>query len=103
MRPLGRGCCSDARQSALNEEFMAKANTNEVPIGRLIGFEANEIADGRAVVTLAAGSQHANPMGTLRGGDLCDIEDAATGMAFHSTLSPCEYFTTIALNINFYA
>jgi len=39
----------------------AKANTNEVPIARLIGFEANEIADGRAVVTLAAGSQHANP------------------------------------------
>src|SRR5258708_9513192 len=102
MRPLGRGCCSDARQSALNEEFMAKVNTNEVPIALLIGFEANEIADGRAVVTLAAGSQHANPMGTLHGGVLCDIADAAMGMAFHSTLAPGESFTTIELKINFF-
>jgi uncharacterized protein (TIGR00369 family) len=81
---------------------MAKVNTNEVPIARLIGFEANEIADGRAVVTLAAGSQHANPMGTLHGGVLCDIADAAMGMAFHSTLAPGESFTTIELRINFF-
>ena len=81
---------------------MAKVNTNEVPIARLIGFEANEIADGRAVVTLAAGSQHANPMGTLHGGVLCDIADAAMGMAFHSTLAPGESFTTIELKINFF-
>jgi len=81
---------------------MAKVNTNEVPIARLIGFEANEIADGRAVVTLAAGSQHANPMGTLHGGVLCDIADAAMGMAFYSTLAPGESFTTIELKINFF-
>src|SRR6266853_2106620 len=81
---------------------MAKANTNEVPIALLIGFEANEIADGRAVVTLATGSQHANPMGTLHGGVLCDIADAAMGMAFHSTLAPGESFTTIELKINFF-
>jgi acyl-coenzyme A thioesterase PaaI-like protein len=67
---------------------MKNANMNEVPIARLIGFEANEIADGRAVVTLAAGPQHANPMGTLHAGVLCDIADAAMGMAFHSTLAP---------------
>ena len=81
---------------------MAKVNTNEVAIGRLIGFEANEIADGRAVVTLAAGPQHANPMGTLHGGVLCDIADAAMGMAFHSTLAPGESFTTIELKISFF-
>jgi len=81
---------------------MQNANVNEVPIARLIGFEANEIADGRAVVTLAAGSQHANPMGTLHGGVLCDIADAAMGMAFHSTLAPGESFTTIELKISFF-
>jgi uncharacterized protein (TIGR00369 family) len=81
---------------------MKNANMNEVPIARLIGFEANEIADGRAVVTLAAGSQHANPMGTLHGGVLCDIADAAMGMAFASTLVPGESFTTIELKINFF-
>lgn len=81
---------------------MANVNTSDVPIARLIGFEANEIANGRAIVTLAAGSQHANPMGTLHGGVLCDIADAAMGMAFASTLAPGESFTTIELKINFF-
>jgi uncharacterized protein (TIGR00369 family) len=62
---------------------------------RLIGFQAKEIKDGRASVTLAAGPQHANPMGTLHGGILCDIADAAMGMAFASTLAPEESFTTV--------
>jgi len=74
----------------------------DVPVARLIGFEAQDIADGRAVVTLAAGQQHANPMGTLHGGILCDIADAAMGMAFASTLAPGESFTTIELKINFF-
>jgi uncharacterized protein (TIGR00369 family) len=82
--------------------FKARAETNDVPVARLIGFEVKEIGDGRAVVTLAAGQQHANPMGTLHGGILCDIADAAMGMAFASTLAPDESFTTIELKINFF-
>jgi uncharacterized protein (TIGR00369 family) len=82
--------------------FMTHAQTKDVPVARLIGFEAKEIADGRAVVTLVAGQQHANPMGTLHGGILCDIADAAMGMAFASTLASGESFTTIELKINFF-
>jgi uncharacterized protein (TIGR00369 family) len=73
-----------------------------MPVGRLIGFEIKEVTHGRAVVTLAAGSQHANPMGTLHGGILCDIADAAMGVAFASTLATGETFTTIELKINFF-
>ena len=73
-----------------------------MPVAHLIGFEAKEIAAGRATVTLAAGPQHANPMGTLHGGILCDIADAAMGMAFASTLGPAESFTTVELKINFF-
>ena len=82
--------------------FKDRAATNDVPVARLIGFEAQQIGDGQAVVTLAAGQQHANPMGTLHGGILCDIADAAMGMAFASTLAPDETFTTIELKINFF-
>src|SRR5467141_3168811 len=57
------------------------------------GFGAKEIADGRAVVRLAAGRHRANPLGTLHGGILCDIADAAMGMVFASTLAPGESFT----------
>ena len=39
-------------------------------------------------------------MGTLRGGILCDIADAAMGMAYRSTLAEGETFTTIELKIN---
>ena len=82
--------------------FRAKAKANDVPIARLIGFAAEEIADGKATVTLTTGPQHANPMGTLHGGILCDIADAAMGMAFASTLALEDSFTTVELKINFF-
>jgi uncharacterized protein (TIGR00369 family) len=40
-------------------------------------------------------------MGTLHGGILCDIADAAMGIAFASTLEDGESFTTLELKINF--
>lgn len=83
-------------------DFRERAKTSNVPVARLIGFEAKEIGDGRATVALAAGPEHANPMGTLHGGILCDIADAAMGMAFASTLAPEESFTTVELKINFF-
>src|SRR5260370_20415283 len=89
-------------ETPLKPDFMDRAKTNDVQVARLIGFEAKESADGRAVVPLVAGKQHANPMGTLHGGILCDIADAAMGMAFASTLAPDESFTTIELKINFF-
>ena|SRR5438093_841817 len=86
----------------LKSDFRERARVNDIPVARLIGFEAKEIADGRATVMLAAGPQHANPMGTLHGGILCDIADAAMGMAFASTLAPEESFTTVELKVNFF-
>src|ERR1700741_1092690 len=101
-RPVGRTGSGNAPQPPHQRGFMGHVETNDVPVARLIGVEAKEIADGRAVVTLAAGKQHANPMGTLHGGILCDIADAAMGMAFASTLAPGESFTTVELKINFF-
>jgi uncharacterized protein (TIGR00369 family) len=86
----------------LQPDFRERAKTNDVPVARLIGFEAKGVADGRATVVLAAGPQHANPMGTLHGGILCDIADAAMGIAFASTLETEESFTTVELKINFF-
>lgn len=71
------------------------------PAAELIGFLVPEAGEGRARVTLEAGPQHANPMGTVHGGILCDIADAAMGIAFASTLAPEESFTTVELKINF--
>ena len=92
----------NTRETRPQPDFRERAKTNDVAIARLIGFEATDIADGRATVVLAAGPQHANPMGTLHGGILCDIADAAMGIAFASTLAPEESFTTVELKINFF-
>lgn len=73
-----------------------------MPVAELIGFELVEVGEGRSVVTLETGPQHTNPMGTTHGGILCDIADSAMGIAFHSTLSPTESFTTVELKINFF-
>jgi uncharacterized protein (TIGR00369 family) len=91
-----------AQEISSQREFRSLAKTNDVPVARLIGFEAKDIGDGRATVTLSAGPQHANPMGTLHGGILCDVADAAMGMAFANTLAPEESFTTVELKINFF-
>src|SRR3989440_11945688 len=71
------------------------------PVSELIGFEVSEAIEGRVVVVLDAGTRHFNPMGTVHGGILCDIADAAMGIAFATTLAPGESFTTVELKINF--
>jgi uncharacterized protein (TIGR00369 family) len=71
------------------------------PVGALIGFRPTSIGKGTAVFELEAGPQHANPMGTLHGGIICDVADAAMGVAYASTLGEDESFTTIEMKINF--
>jgi uncharacterized protein (TIGR00369 family) len=71
------------------------------PIAEFLGFTMTSGGPGTALVEFAADGRHANPMGTLHGGVLCDISDAAMGMAYASLLSPEETFTTLELKINF--
>ena len=71
------------------------------PIATLIGFTVRSIEPGHPVMEMEAGPQHANPMGTLHGGVLCDLADAAMGMAYASSLDEGETFTTLELKINF--
>ena len=78
-----------------------RANEAGAPVAKLVGFRPTSVEDGKAVFELEAGPQHANPMGTLHGGVLCDVADAAMGVAYASTLADGESFTTLELKINF--
>src|SRR5947199_5088181 len=71
------------------------------PVAKLIGFTITSVEPGQVVIEFDAGPQHANPMGTLHGGILCDVADAAMGLAYASTLEEGESFTTLELKINF--
>src|SRR5436190_12296005 len=78
-----------------------KAGEVGAPGSELIGFRLTAVEPGKAVFELDAGPQHANPMGTLHGGVLCDVADAAMGIAYAATLGEGETFTTLELKINF--
>ena len=68
----------------------------------MIGFYPVSSEPGNAVFALDTDlERHANPMGTLHGGIMCDLADAAMGFAYASTLHSDESFTTLELKINF--
>ena len=72
------------------------------PVATLIGFEPVQVEEGAATFRLEARrDRHANPMGTVHGGVLCDLADAAMGVACASLLEQGESFTTLELKINF--
>jgi uncharacterized protein (TIGR00369 family) len=71
------------------------------PVADLLGIDLVEVGGGECTMRLEAGEQHSNPMGTIHGGIICDLADAAMGMAFFSTLGEGESFTTLELKINF--
>ena len=72
------------------------------PVARLLGMQLIRVAEGEAEWELAADvERHGNPMGTIHGGVLCDLADAAMGVAYASRLAGDETFTTLELKINF--
>lgn len=85
-------------------EHMQRMLSGEIPappVARTVGFTMDSIEPGRAVFRMETDERHANPMGTLHGGILCDLADAAMGTAWGSTLGEGETYTTVELKINF--
>jgi uncharacterized protein (TIGR00369 family) len=80
---------------------LQRREAEQPPIATLIGLELLSVDLGRTVFEMQAGRRHANPMGTLHGGILGDLTDAAMGMAMASTLEDDESFTTIDLTLKF--
>ncbi len=72
------------------------------PIATLIGFSPVKVELGSTVFEMETNGRHANPMGTLHGGIICDLADAAMGTAMASTLEDDESFTTLDLTTKFF-
>jgi uncharacterized protein (TIGR00369 family) len=72
-------------------------------IAKTLGFKLIEVGPGTATIELLTDPEtHANPMGTIHGGVLCDMADAAIGTAHATSLEEGESFTSIDLQINFF-
>lgn len=95
---------SDSKDTPWMQKMRAYLTGGEPPpIAKLIGFEVVDVGHGTAVFTMIGDpKRHANPMGTMHGGVLVDIGDAAMGFAMASTLAEGESFTTIELKANYF-
>src|SRR5262245_16878647 len=61
---------------------VARGEAPPSPVATLIGFRLASVEPGRAVIEFKADERHANPMGTVHGEVLCDVADAAMGIAY---------------------
>ena len=71
------------------------------PVAELLGIDLVQGGGGKCTMKIEVEERHSNPMGTIHGGIIGDLADAAMGMAYFSTLAEGESFTTLELKINF--
>jgi len=82
-------------------QAVVRGNGKIAPIAKTLGFKLTHVEPGSASVEIDVDERFWNPMGTLHGGILCDITDAAMGLAYAAGLNDDESFTTIELKINY--
>jgi uncharacterized protein (TIGR00369 family) len=86
----------------VNNDVFDKQNlARAFPVADFLGITFSSPSAGVVIAEFRPAVEHRNPMGTLHGGILCDLADAAMGIAFASTLGTDESFTTLELKINF--
>jgi uncharacterized protein (TIGR00369 family) len=68
-----------------------------------LGLRLEQLAAGRADVSLMIEPKHRNLMGTLHGGMISTLADTATGVAMGSSLDADESWTTTSLHVTFLA
>jgi len=85
----------DGMQALVRKEIPAP------PAADLVGFALTSFSEGAAVVTLPVTPAHTNPMGTVQGGVISAMADAAMGWAYMTTLGEGESYTTLEMKINF--
>lgn len=80
---------------------MLRGEVPPPPVSRLLGLRLVSHGEAECVFEMDAAPEHANPMGTLQGGIICALADAAMGMAYALTLEEGETFTTLELKANY--
>ena len=88
------------RSQTVIEEWLRK-DRNPAPAAKLMGFQLTDFEDGVARIEMDADVRHHNPMGIIHGGVLCDLADAAMGMAFAGGLDENESFVTLQLSATY--
>jgi uncharacterized protein (TIGR00369 family) len=82
-------------------ESILRGEAPPPPVAELLGIRLVSVGDGECVFEMEALPEHANPMGTVQGGVICALADAAMGLAYASRLADGEKFTTLELKANY--
>ncbi len=73
------------------------------PISKTLDINIIEAGLGTASLQInATKEKHGNQQGTIHGGLLCELADAAIGTAHSTVVQEGETFTSVELKINFY-
>lgn len=80
---------------------MARGEIALPPISALMGMEAVEFAEGRAVFAAQPGEEHYNPLGMVHGGFALTLLDSVMGCAVHTTLPAGVGYTSLEAGVNF--
>jgi uncharacterized protein (TIGR00369 family) len=70
------------------------------PIALLLGFDIEEVEEGRVVFTAETGEHLYNPIGVVHGGVAATLLDSAMGCAVHSLLPQGRGYTTLEIKVN---
>jgi uncharacterized protein (TIGR00369 family) len=85
------------------EQLRALIATGKMPgIGRTMGFDLVEVAEGHVVFEGHPGREVYNPIGTVHGGYAATLLDSACGCAVHSRLSPSQAYSTLELKVAYH-
>jgi len=71
------------------------------PIATLMGFDIEEVGEGRVVFAVEPQEYHYNPIGMVHGGLAATLLDSAMGCAVHSLLPEGRAYTTLELKVNY--
>ncbi len=87
----------------LREKLYAAWKTGKPPspATKTLGIRIVKLSKGRAVLEMNVDRELHNLSGTMHGGIMGDIADAAMGIALATTLKPLEDFTTIEFKMSF--
>lgn len=79
----------------------ARGDAAPPPIAQLRGYVGTRVEIGSVVLELDVDERHHNQMGTVAGGVMADLCDAAIGIAMATTVEDDEGFTVLDLTTKF--
>ncbi|MDP6344529.1 MAG: PaaI family thioesterase [Alphaproteobacteria bacterium] len=85
-------------------EYLSVILNGEVPpppVAVAMRLRLTEVSEGRVVYAGLPGEDFGNDVGSIQGGWLAALIDAAIGSAVHSTLPKGARYTTLELKVNF--